>query len=279
MCIALYKPAGKRITKKCLLNCYTSNRDGAGFAYVKDGEVIINKGFFDFEKFWEAFQPFQDLQCLIHFRIATHKSINGANCHPWRVIYDDDGLPEEEGGEPTTPVKGLVFIHNGIITNCSKDTDISDTGNFNKYILQPLIEKYPDFWITDHFKWLVEASIGKGNKLAFLRADGEYRIFNEDQGYWDKGIWFSNKSYNSSYQKDFFILQEDEDKYKEDAANGKIIAANFPRTDSTEEHNSELSLEEQNLLQQTLANSDVQIFESLDELDAALEQLNSVVTA
>ena len=82
MCIAIFKPEGKILTRAALFNSYTSNRDGAGFAYVKDGEVCIQKGFFTFDKFWEAFQPFQELQCVIHFRIATHKAVNGHNCHP-----------------------------------------------------------------------------------------------------------------------------------------------------------------------------------------------------
>ncbi len=34
MCIAIYKPAGKVITKETLAACFINNSDGAGFAYV-----------------------------------------------------------------------------------------------------------------------------------------------------------------------------------------------------------------------------------------------------
>src|SRR5687768_9318942 len=138
MCIAIYKPAGVRLTEAALRNSFNSNRDGAGFAYVKDNEVSIIKGYFEFERFWKEFQEFQDLQCLVHFRVATHKSVNGKNCHPWRI------------NDKT------VFIHNGMIGNCSNDDDLSDTGNFAKYVMGPMLEMAPDFWKLPAFKWSIE---------------------------------------------------------------------------------------------------------------------------
>lgn len=260
MCVAIVKAQNLRLTRQCLLNCYTANRDGAGFAYVKDGEVCIQKGFFTFDKFWEAFQEFQDLPALVHFRIATTRAINGKNCHPWRV--NDD----------------LVFIHNGMISNCSKDDDISDTGNFNKYVLQPLMEESPEFWKTSQFKWLVEAAIGKGNKLAFLDSKGEFKIFNEDQGYWDSGVWFSNKSYTGySSSRDFYVLQEDEEKAKESkAARQTSVSFSSSTTEETGEVSSHLTNVEKTIREQKRQDipEGVIVINSLEELDAKLEELN-----
>jgi len=275
MCIAIYKPQGKILTRKALQNSFSANRDGAGFAYVDNGEVCMQKGFFTFEKFMEAFEPHQDKQAIIHFRIATHKAVNGKNCHPWRVVTDDDGQPEIEGGEITEPKKGLVFIHNGMISNCNKDDDLSDTGNFNKYVLQPLASDHPDFWLENHFKWLIEAAIGKGNKLVFMDSNGEFRIFNSEQGVWDSGVWFSNKSYHN-YGSDFFVLKSEEDEYLAKKSAGLIKEVSRPALPAPSGQQTMTSAQ-QDALQQRLTSEGVEVIDSLDALDARLEELNNAV--
>src|SRR6266545_3554785 len=55
-CVAIYKPKGVQIAKKYLSNSFENNKDGAGFAYAKDGKITINKGYFSFEEFWKAFK-------------------------------------------------------------------------------------------------------------------------------------------------------------------------------------------------------------------------------
>lgn len=259
MCIAIYKPAGITLTREALLNSFNSNRDGAGFAYVKDGEVNIQKGYFDFDRFWTEFQPFQDLQCIIHFRVATHKAVNGRNCHPWRI--NDD----------------TVFIHNGMISNCGMDDDISDTGNFAKHVMEPMLALAPDFWKISQFKWLVEAAIGSGNKLVFLDKDGEYKIFNESAGYWDNGVWFSNKSYTTySPSKDFFVTEQQ--KAVEMERRASMPAVEVEAEVVTEDHvpsSGNLTDHEKTVLQQRLLDQGIEIVDSLEALDARLEELNS----
>jgi hypothetical protein len=191
MCIAILKPANRTLTEEALRNCYNSNRDGAGFAYYDPEiqEVCIRKGYFDFNKFWEDFKNYQKFKCLVHFRVATHKAVNGLNCHPWRV--NDN----------------LVFIHNGTISGMNQNSDLSDTGNFCDQILKGLMDVYPDFYLTDQFKWLVENSISSFNKLIFLDAKGNHLIVQEKAGYWDQECWFSNKSYHSSVSG-FKVVEE-----------------------------------------------------------------------
>ena len=56
MCIAIYKPEGKVISQDILKECYDSNPDGAGFMYAEDKKLHIQKGFFSYGSFYEAFK-------------------------------------------------------------------------------------------------------------------------------------------------------------------------------------------------------------------------------
>jgi glutamine amidotransferase len=177
MCIAIYKPAHKIISKETLQECYLSNPDGAGFSYSSGDRIKIRKGFFSFDSFWNAYKYHQHKQCLIHFRIMTHGKVMMQNCHPFFINNK------------------MSFIHNGIISHHSKDKNISDTKQFNDKILKPLVDKYGTSLVFHpSFATIIEQYIGY-SKLVFLDVDGNYKIFNEDKGVWDDGIWYSNNSY------------------------------------------------------------------------------------
>jgi len=120
MCIAIYKPEGKVISKDTLLECYDGNPDGAGFMYAQNKKLHIEKGFFSFDSFYEAYKLHEQKQTVIHFRIKTHGKIDTTNCHPFAVN------------------SSIGFVHNGIITGFG-DANHSDTIGFNNNILQPLV--------------------------------------------------------------------------------------------------------------------------------------------
>ena len=176
MCIAIYKPKNKTISEATLAECFRSNRDGAGFMYVENKQVHIQKGFFTFAEFYEAYVPHENKQCLIHFRIKTHGPVAEENCHPFEVN------------------QSLGFIHNGIISGFGS-TEHSDTRDFNAKILQPLVAKWGNLSLFQPaIKSLIEARIGY-SKLAFLDRHGNVNIFNEDKGVWEDGVWYSNTSF------------------------------------------------------------------------------------
>lgn len=178
-CIAVWKPKGVNIAKKYLQNCYASNKDGAGFAYAKDGKVGILKGFFNFEEFYKAYLPFQKYACLLHFRIATHGAVNPENCHPF----------EMNGGK-------YALIHNGVLPYSlhDGDKDKSDTKQFAELMetIMPLVDGH---WQHEGFSKVVGEAIGY-NKVVILRGDGKAWLFNEHKGEWHKGAWYSNNGYN-----------------------------------------------------------------------------------
>lgn len=176
MCIAIYKPENKLISKETLQECFRSNSDGAGFMWAEGRKLHIEKGFFTFDSFYEEYQKVEQKKCVIHFRIKTHGQISSENCHPFLITNN------------------TAFVHNGVISGYN-DTVKSDTLLFQEQILSPMIQKYGRRLLQDpEFKELVENFIG-WSKLIFLDANGQHIIYNEQKGSWDDGVWYSNNSY------------------------------------------------------------------------------------
>lgn len=191
MCIAIYKPASKSISKKRLQQCYNSNPDGAGFMYAENKQLHIHKGYFNFDKFYKDFKEHKNKKCVIHFRIKTHGKIDKTNCHPFNIN------------------DSLGFVHNGIISGFGNNTH-SDTIQFNEKILQKLVGKWGNLALfEDPIVDLIEGRIG-WSKLIMLDRHNNHKIFNEEKGEWNGGVWYSNTSYkpkliskNTTYQSNF----------------------------------------------------------------------------
>lgn len=176
MCIAIYKPFGKHLSKRILRNCWENNNDGAGFMYAEDGRLVIRKEMDTFKGFWKKYQEtIPDLrQMVLHFRISTSGEINKRNCHPHRI-------------NPK-----LAFVHNGII-NIKEAKGLSDTVTFGKQVLSLLPEGFQD---CSAHRYLLSLTIGY-SKLVFMNAMDKVSIINEDAGSWDNNVWFSNTTYKS----------------------------------------------------------------------------------
>src|SRR6185295_7173865 len=102
MCIAIYKPEGLVSPEKNLAESFRCNKDGAGFALWDGKKVTISKGFFTYQQFldaWKAVSQAENTKALVHFRVATHGTIDTDNCHPFQL-------------------KDGALIHNGIISGC-----------------------------------------------------------------------------------------------------------------------------------------------------------------
>ena len=144
--------------------------------FAEDKELKIQKGFFNFEKFYKAYKKHEAKKCVIHFRIKTHGKVDETNCHPFYIN------------------NSMGFVHNGTITGFGNDT-FSDTIQFNEGILQKLVGKWGNLSLfQDPIVDLIENRIG-WSKLIMLDRHGNHKIFNEEKGEWDNGVWYSNKSY------------------------------------------------------------------------------------
>lgn len=177
MCIAIYKPEKVVIKEETLNLCWVHNSDGAGFAYVRDGSVIVEKGFMglkDFkEAYFTAFKSNKKSPFLIHFRIRTDGDRDAANTHPFELG------------------NGGVMIHNGCLSGSA--SKYGEGPSDTNYFVQKFGQVLTFANISKHKKEL-EAAVGY-NKLAFLFPDGNAAILNESSGVWSEGSWYSNHTF------------------------------------------------------------------------------------
>lgn len=176
MCIAIYKPADKKISKRILARCWNNNEDGAGFMYAQDGVLHIDKGYFQFKTFWKAVRHHicdEPKALVIHFRIATSGKVDHDNCHPF-LVHD-----------------GLGLAHNGIISELNDGVEKCDTLRMAS-ILSHLP---PNFTENESIMKLVELAVGTGNKFVFMDNLGKVSFINQDAGIEVDGVWYSNGSF------------------------------------------------------------------------------------
>lgn len=173
MCLIIFAPANTHVPDEYVTNAFITNSDGAGVAYVRDGEVIIEKGFFKVNELREALLRIgPDTPRLIHFRFATLGSVNIDNCHPFPLTGSS-----------------AAFAHNG---PCVHDDYQGDAlRSDSRHLAEDLLTQY-DQTTLQAVKPLLEGFVNSGNKLAFLFPDGSHMLVNEDLGEWRKGIWLSN---------------------------------------------------------------------------------------
>ncbi|MAS82795.1 MAG: hypothetical protein CMF45_08900 [Legionellales bacterium] len=179
MCLAIYKPKGEEVAKDRLRNAFNRNPHGAGFTFAEgEGKVHIRKGFFTFDQFWKAYSKANkpNRSFLIHFRWATKGKKTKGNCHPFRLT------------------KTHAMIHNGTIDRVLLKDGGSDSANFAKRILAPIVKSHPNFIYTTHGQKIVNLAIG-ASKVAVMNSAGNAVIFNEHKGHWDSGVWYSNDTY------------------------------------------------------------------------------------
>lgn len=197
MCIAIAKLEGQKFPSDAILrNCFDNNPDGAGFAYPVRNGVRIQKGYMT----WDAFKAALDrlkqhvdvdnIPMLLHFRIATHGTVDGAMTHPFPINYDEGALKK------TDYVSDYAVIHNGIISMCStgyKSVGLSDTAIFIKDYLT-LIATNPKWNYSADNMNLIEKLIG--SKMAVLDKCGHishtegFEVF--------EGNMYSNTTYKEN---------------------------------------------------------------------------------
>jgi len=103
MCLILIAENISDITDNVnLLDAWRSNSDGAGIAYLKNGEIRVKKGLMNYKSFSIAVDRIpKKCPIAIHLRLATHGSVSRDNCHPF-------------------PVRDHYLMHNGVITALGK---------------------------------------------------------------------------------------------------------------------------------------------------------------
>ena len=182
MCVAIFKPAGKQVSKTDMQRAHVHNKDGSGFAIRHSKGIYVDKGVWTFEQFWQRFEPYKDFEALIHFRWSTAGGISDSMCHPFHV---GNG----------------AMIHNGHIAGYGSKTQ-SDTLQWCEDVLHPIIRDNPALISNRAFQQLLADSIGTRNKIIVMLPGIPTAIIGT--GITEDGIWYSNLDYRHVRQYTMF---------------------------------------------------------------------------
>lgn len=194
MCIIVAKEKGVKLpSKETLETCFKRNSDGAGFMYVQDGKVVIDKGYMDFKSFYKRIKKLQkrfksdltDKALVMHFRIGTSGENDKATTHPFPISSNSEDLRK------TYFKTDLGMAHNGIISNYVYGKGLSDTQNFVKDFVSVLKDLDNKFLLNKRVINLLDKTCG--SKLCFL--DNKENIYYIGDFVEDEGIKYSNTTY------------------------------------------------------------------------------------
>lgn len=187
MCIVFIKPANFSMPENDIRAMANANPHGLGIAYADTinrgskyppiNKVIVKRFIGDTANKYLALN-LHDKQVLVHFRLATHGSINTRNTHPFIVKNNH-----------------LVMAHNGVL-DVDTRADETDTAAYIRANIKPAVEKYgPAIINQPFFKGLIERDI-RSSKFVFLDSHGFVTVYNEHLGATIKragrNIWVSN---------------------------------------------------------------------------------------
>jgi predicted glutamine amidotransferase len=196
MCVIVAKEKNVGLpTYKQLLNCFEYNNDGAGFMYVNNGKVVIDKGYMTWKKFYKRYQKlcrkfnnFENQSLIMHFRIGTSSGNTPQNTHPYPISNKVNDLHR------LYTKTDLGMVHNGIIHDYTPKDKLSNTNDTQEFILKyvsTLYNHYPKFYKDKYIMNGLDDITD--SKLAFMDTTGYiYYVGNFID---EEGIKFSNSSY------------------------------------------------------------------------------------
>lgn len=217
MCIIISKEKNARLPKEEeLKTSFEYNRDGAGFMYVENGQVIIDKGYMTYDEFishyrklLKRFNNFKNKSLVIHCRIGTSGGNTKANTHPY-PITDNASLLHN-----TKVITDIGIAHNGIIHGYGELKGLSDTQEFIMKYITPLYDNYKNFYKNEE----IMKGIQKITNSKFAILDDKDDIYYIGDFVEDEGLKFSNttyKSYRYSYSNDYSYNKTYSYSYKRD---------------------------------------------------------------
>jgi len=207
MCVIAVSEAGVNApTEQNLKDMFDYNDDGAGISFVLDQKVYTYKGlmtWLDFQKTYALLEKklqavgktFKDVPVMYHFRIGTHGPNSEGLTHPFPISHSFKHLSALELSSD------VVMAHNGIISSVTPRSGWSDTQQYIKDIVLPLIKVDRYFYKNKHFLQLLENTIN-GSRLSFLDNNGHFHYV----GKWVesdkeelKGIKYSNLNHENDF--------------------------------------------------------------------------------
>ena len=198
MCIIIAKDKIGRLPKEEeLKNAFNYNDDGAGFMYVDNGKVVIDKGYMTFESFMKHYQTllkkyndFKNKSLVIHCRIGTSGRNTKGNTHPYPITNNVKKLKNRHLSR-----EDIGIVHNGIIRGYGTATGLNDTQEYISKYLYPLYKHYKNFYKNEDILYQME--MATSSKFAILDTNDTIHYVGEFID--DDGLNFSNDTYKKSY--------------------------------------------------------------------------------
>lgn len=201
MCIILYKPKGEKLPKKeTLKNCFINNSDGAGFMFTKNNKVYFEKGFTTFDSFYKRLikeynkNKLDKKSLVLHFRIGTSGGINKEKTHPFIISNEVNKLNQLKGSCES------ALVHNGILNDyvysMDQKIELSDTQNFTKDFIYPLLKLANWNYNNEEVKQLINKQIGT-SKIVILDKNDNVYLYGDFIK--DENIYYSNSTYRQNY--------------------------------------------------------------------------------
>ena len=197
MCLIAVKPRNAPLnmtTMAYLEDAFDSNPDGAGLMYRVKGRIHIVKGLMTWQHFESKLPLIADKAAVIHFRWATHGTLNKGNTHPFPLSSREHDL---KACNVTTEV-GVA--HNGIVQGLH-DKVLSDTALYVRDYLSQLT-------MTPEILDLLRFHHDGTSKFAIMTPKTIHLIGNFIK---DSGWLWSNASYLPLYAQKYWSTNfEDE---------------------------------------------------------------------
>ena len=197
MCIIIAKDKyGRLPSEEELKNSFEYNSDGAGFMYVKDKKVVIDKGYMTYDAFIKHykkllsdFNDFKGKSLVIHCRIGTSGKNIKENTHPFPITSDVRKLKAKHLSQ-----EDVGIVHNGIIKGYGTATGLNDTQEFISKYIYPIYSHFKDFYKNKDLMYGIE--VITSSKWVILDSTDTLYYIGEFTD--DKGLKFSNTTYKYS---------------------------------------------------------------------------------
>lgn len=179
MCMIIYRPKGTGEVDAARLR-YIAGINGDGFGLMwSTGTRLFTARYAVKQKkaFITRFLALQsqDVPMCAHFRWSTHGGITRGNTHPFVLVPNMSAM-----------------MHNGVLDiRCLKGW--SDTRTFAELVLKRL----PPGWEYDTdapWNYLVDRATA-GSRVVIMLHDGAVKMFHQERGTWEAGIWYSNDNF------------------------------------------------------------------------------------
>ena len=178
MCVIIYMPKGKNITKKELQDAWNRNDDGASITYLKNNEIHVKKGYMNFNEFYNDCKKliFDDtLERILHFRLTSTGATKLEQTHPYPISQNIRDLNNLDY-TTTTP----VAMMNGTIFSIEPEEGLNDTMTYIKYYL---------YQYKDEISSLMNILNEGWPRWAVITSE---KVFLTDNFLEENGIYYSN---------------------------------------------------------------------------------------